>query len=135
MILATDIMKIISDLWSFQLSVVGIAISVTTLLFASHVGKSEAYQHVSKSKDINSKYLSIYLSNGIKTYKQLNTKILAILIATSILFLYTTVTKYVTNECLLFWMCVVDLLLTVALMIWVVCVMFSIYRQYRQDTK
>ena len=117
------------------MSVVGIAISVTTLLFASHVGKSEAYQHVSKSKDINSKYLSIYLSNGIKTYKQLNTKILAILIATSILFLYTTVTKYVTNECLLFWMCVVDLLLTVALMIWVVCVMFSIYRQYRQDTK
>lgn len=117
------------------MSVVGIAVSVMTLLFASHVGKAEAYQHVSKSKDINSEYLSIYLSNGIKAYKQLNSKIVAILILSGLLFLYTTITKYISNECVLFWMCVVDLLLTVALVIWAVYVMIKVYRQYRQDTK
>ena len=134
MIPATDITRIVSDLWSFQLSIVGIAVSMMTLLFASHVGKAEAFQHVSKSKDINSEYLSIYLSNGIKTYKQLNSKIVAILILSGLLFLYTTITKYISNECVLFWMCIVDVLLTVTLAIWAVCVMIKVYRQYRKDT-
>ena len=134
MIPATDITRIVSDLWSFQLSIVGIAVSMMTLLFASHVGKAEAFQHVSKSKDINSEYLSIYLSNGIKTYKQLNSKIVAILILSGLLFLYTTITKYISNECVLFWMCIVDVLLTFTLAIWAVCVMIKVYRQYRKDT-
>mgnify|MGYP003390755041 CR=1 FL=1 len=127
--------NIISDLWSYQLSIVGVAVSVMTLLFASHVGKAEAYQHVSKNKDINSKNLSICLSNGIKAYKKLNWKIVRVLTFSVILFLYTSIVKYICNEDICFWLGILDIIFSIALSIWIVCVISKVNGQYKKDTK
>ena len=127
---------ITSDLWSFQLSVIGVAISVLTLLFASHVGKAEAYQHVSKRKaDINDEFLSIYLSNGIKTYKKLSGQILYLLVTTLVGFLFTTIIKYLESGCLKYWLTIVDILLTALILVWSICLVVSVYNQYKKETK
>lgn len=127
--------SILSDLWSIQLSVIGIAVSVMTLLYASHVGKAEAYQHIKRRKNINDEFLSIYLSNGIDSYKKLNGKIVRILIVSCVLFIFTMVVKYVTHENTLLWLGIADMLLSVALVVWIVCVMVGVFKQYKQETK
>ena len=126
---------IVADLWCIQLAIIGIVMSVFALLFASHVGKVEAYQHVSKKQDINSEYLSVYLANGIKTYKKLNNKIVAILVAASLLFVYTAIIKYLTCKCVVLWMLIIDFVLTVALLVWIICVISSVCKQYKRETK
>ena len=127
--------NIVNDLWSIQLSIIGISVSVMALLFASHVGKVEAYRHISKSKDINNELMSIYLSNGMKTYQQLNNKIVAVFITSCILFLYSCVVKYISCEAVVFWMGFADMLLTVALIVWTACVIMCIVGQYKKETK
>lgn len=126
---------IVADLWSIQLAIIGIAVSVMALLFALHLGKAETYHHISKSKDINDELMSIYLSKGMKTYQQLNSKIVAIFIYSSFLFLYSSVVKYINCETVVFWMGFADLLLTVALIVWTVCVIMCVARQYKKETK
>lgn len=126
---------IVADLWSIQLAIIGIAVSVMALLFASHVGKVEAHRHISKSKEINNKLMSIYLSNGIKTYQQLNSKIVAVFITSCILFLYSSVVKYISCEIVVFWMGLSDLLLSITLVVWAVCVIMIVVRQYKKETE
>ena len=123
-----------ADLWSIQLTIIGIAVSVMALLFASHVGKVEAHRHISKSKDINNELMSIYLSNGIKTYQQLNIRIVAVFIASCILFLYSCIVKYIGCETVVFWMGLTDLLFSIVLIVWAVCVIMNVVKQYKKET-
>lgn len=133
--LTTQMPDIVADLWSIQLAVIGIAVSVMALLFASHVGKVEAHRHISKSKDINNELMSIYFSNGIKTYKQLNSKIVAVFITSCVLFLYSSVVKYISCETMVLWTGLADLLLTIALIGWKVCVIMKVVGQYKKETE
>lgn len=128
--------NILADIWSLQLSVVGIAVSVITLLFASHVGKAETYQHVSKRKvDVNDEYLGIYLQNGMKTYRRLSSQILWLLVVTMLAFVYTTVVKYIDYGCSKKWMALVDAVLTIVILMWSVCIVVRVYKQYKNETK
>lgn len=131
----TQMPDIMADLWNIQLAIIGIAVSVMALLFASHVGKVETHRHISKSKEINNELMSIYLINGIKTYKQLNGKIVAIFIASCVLFLYSSVVKYISHETVVFWMGLADLLFTIALVVWTVCVIMKVVEQYKKETE
>lgn len=133
--LTTQMPDIVADLWSIQLAVIGIAVSVMALLFASHVGKVEAHRHISKSKDINNELMSIYFSNGIKTYKQLNSKIVVVFITSCVLFLYSSVVKYISCETMVLWTGLADLLLTIALIGWKVCVIMKVVGQYKKETE
>lgn len=125
---------IVADLWNIQLAIIGIAVSVMALLFASHVGKIEAHRHISKGKDINNELMSIYLSNGIKAYQQLNSKIVAVFRASCILFLYSIVVKYIRHETVVFWMGLADLVFAIVLIVWTVCVIMNVVRQYKKET-
>lgn len=126
---------ILADLWSIQLAIIGIAVSVMALLFASHVGKVETHRHISKSKEINNELMSIYLTNGIKIYKQLNGKIVAVFIASCVLFLYSSVVKYISHETVVFWMGLADLLFTIVLIVWIVCVIMKVVEHYRKESE
>lgn len=133
--LMSQMPDIVADLWSVQLAIIGIAVSVMTLLFASHVGKVETFRHICKSKDINNELMSIHLSNSMKTYQQLNSKIVAVFIISSILFLYSSVVKYISCETVIFWMGFSDMLLTVALIVWTAWVIMRVVGQYKKETK
>ena len=126
---------IVADLWSIQLSIIGIAISVMTLLFTSHVGKVEVFRHICKSKDINNELMSVYLSNGIRTYQQLNSKIVSVFTISCILFLYSSVVKYISSKTVVFWTGFADLFLTIALVVWTACVINNVVWQYKIETK
>lgn len=126
---------IISDLWNIQLSIIGITVSVMTLLFASHVGKAESYKHVCKSKEINEELLSIYLSNGMKIYKSLSNKALTTLIIFSVLFVYTTVLKYLSNASIVLWVGVADLLFSVGILVRTIYMIAKVVGQYKKETK
>lgn len=127
--------SIVNDLWTVQLSIIGIAVSVMALLFASHLGKVETQRHISKSKDINNELFSIYLSNGIKTLKLLNDKIVAVFFVACLLFVYSCVVKYVGCKAVLLWMGLADLLLTIGLIVWTFCVVMGVVRQYKEEVK
>lgn len=105
------------------------------LLFASLVGKVEAHRHISKSKEINNELMSIYLSNSIMTYQQLNSKIVAVFIASCFLFLYSSMVKYVSHNAVVFWMGLTDLLFTIFLIIWAVCVIMNVVGQYKKESE
>ena len=126
---------IVGDLWSFQLSIIGIAVSVMTLLFASHVGNVEAYNQIRKSKEINNQLYSINLSNSIKIYEKLNNKVLNILFYSCILFICSTIVKYISCKYLLFWMGLTDMLLTIILVIRTVLIIKNVVGQYKKETK
>lgn len=133
--LTTQMPDIVADLWSIQLAIIGIAVSVMALLFASHVGKVETHSHISKSKEINNELMSIYLTNGIKTYKQLNGKIVTVFIVSCVLLLYSSVVKYISHEAVVFWIGLADLLFTIALIVWTVCVILKVVEQYTKETE
>lgn len=133
--LATQMPSIVSDLWSIQLSLIGIAVSVMTLLFASHVDKVETYRHISKSKEINNVFLGISLSNGIKAFELLNRKIVVALFGACVLFGYSCVVKYINNVDVLMWMGGVDLLLTLGLITWTFRVVMSVVKKYKDEVK
>jgi len=133
--LMSQMPDIVADLWSIQLAIIGIAVSVMALLFASQVGKVETFHHIRKSKDINNELMSIYLSNGIRIYRQLNSKIVSVFITSCILFLYSSVVKYISCKTLVFWMGLADMLFTAVLIVWTVCVIMCVVRQYKKETK
>lgn len=133
--LTTQMPVIVADLWSIQLAIIGITVSVMTLLFASHVGKVEARRNISKSKEINNELIRIYLSNAIKTYQQLNSKIVSAFIFSCILFLYSSVVKYISCETVVFWMGLADLIFTMAIICWAVCVIMKVVGQYKKETE
>lgn len=126
---------IINDLWAIQLSIIGIAVSVMALLFASHIGKVEAQRHISRSKDINKELLSIYFSNGIKTFEKLNGKIIVVFIGACTLFVCSSVVKYVCCMAVLFWIGLADLLLTMGLVVWTYCVVNGVVSLYKEEVK
>ena len=130
---ADKVPVVLGDLWAFQLAVIGILVSVLTLLFASLVGNIESYNQVKDRVDINSQYLTTHLNNKKLIFKELNNKIIALFVCSSILFIYSTVAKFCEGDCLVFWLCFVDMLLTVALVIWSVIILFKIYRQYIKE--
>ena len=127
--------NVVADLWSIQLAIIGIAVSVMALLFASHVGKVEAHRHISKSKEINNELMSIILSNGINAYRQLNGKIVTIFIFSSLLFLYSCVVKYVDCKDVLLWLGLADLLLTIGLIVWTFLVILGVVSQFKEEVK
>lgn len=133
--LLAQIADIVDDLWSIQLAIIGIAVSVMTLLFTSHVGKVEAFRHICKSKDTNNELMSIYLSNGIRIYRQLNSKIVSVFTISCILFLYSSVVKYISNKTMVFWTGFADLFLTIALVVWTAYVIKNVVWQYKIEIK
>ena len=133
--LQQQMLNIVNDLWTVQLSIIGIAVSVMALLFASHLGKVEAQRHISKSKDINNELLNIYLFNGIKTLKLLNGKIVAVFVAACLLFVYSCVVKYVGCKEVLLWMGFADLLFSLGLIVWTFCVVIGVVKQYKEEVK
>lgn len=126
---------IIGDLWTVQLSLIGITVSVMALLFASHVGKVETHRHISKSKNINNELLSLYLLNGIKTFDRLNGKVVPVFICACCLFGYSCVVKYISCIDVLFWLGLADLLLTVVMLVWIFFVIMRVVRQYKEEVK
>ncbi len=133
--LMTQMVNIVADLWSIQLAIMGISVSVMTLLFALHVGKVETYRNICKSKDINNELKSIHLSNGMEIFQQLNSKIVVVLIVFCILFLYSSVVKYIDCESVRFWLGIADLLFTVAFIVWTVIVIKNVVLQHNIETK
>lgn len=126
---------VLVDLWAFQLAVIGILVSVLTLLFASLVGNIESYNKVKDRVDINSQYLTTHLDNKKMIFKLLGNRIVTLFVCSSILFIYSTVAKFCKGDCLVFWLCFVDMLLTVALVMWIVIFLVKVYRQYVKEAK
>lgn len=132
---ADKVPDVLGDLWAFQLAVIGILVSVLTLLFASLVGNVESYNQVKDREDINSQYLTSHLTNKKLIFKGLNNKIITLFVCLSLLFIYTFIAKYCKGDCLIFWLCFVDVLLTMALVVWMIILLVKVYHQYIKEAK
>lgn len=126
---------IINDLWSLHLSMIGVIVSVMTLIFSSLSSKVEelkAIENLAKSNDI---WRPTTISNIISRYKKLNRKLKCILISTTFLFVISFVLKYLPINFYSIIAILLDALLTIGLLIWIAIVAVGVYKEYQVETK
>lgn len=132
----TKLSCVISDLWSFQLAAIGILVSVATLLYASLSSKTEAKQITDASKTLEAKNHSVGLGNAIKQLQKLNVAVVKQIRNFGILFVCTTIFRYV-NYCHLLLSILFAILISVTLLVsyHTVKTLYETFNYYRHEAE
>lgn len=93
----TKLSCIIPDLWSFQLAVIGILVSVATLLYASLSGKTEAKRISDTLTTFEAQNHSVGLGNAIEQLQKLIVSVVKQIRNFGILFVFTTISRLIPN--------------------------------------
>lgn len=125
--------EFIGDLCSFYLALVGILVSVLTLILTSLVSKVEAKNAILNSKDINIVNQRIRYENEIKIFRSLNKKLLRLLLASALLCLMSYVVKELPNSVEITWPVIILGVLTLIFLFCLIKPAFLIYRKYLSD--
>ena len=132
----TKLSCIIPDLWSFQLAVIGILVSVATLLYASLSGKTESKQVSDTSKTLEAQNHSVGLGNAIKQLQKLNVAVVKQIRNFGILFAFTTIFRYV--PCCNIWLSityVIILAFTLLISYNTVRTLYGTFNYYRHEAE
>lgn len=124
---------LIGDLWSVHLAIMGILVSVITLLYTSLSSKVEEWKSIKKNKDYAQMQRSTALLNSIKTLRSLNRKVMWGLASTFILFIATTIFKYIPEGYFDYCLVVTDAILTIGTLVYVVYLVRGLYIHYQKE--
>jgi uncharacterized membrane protein HdeD (DUF308 family) len=135
---------ILNDLWHFHLIIIGIALSIFTLLYSFILNKIDELKAISEQIKIEgSKTNPILVQrerfavNYILRLKKINKGCILIFLISTMLFCVSWVTqRFVCNQCALFkkWVMLVMGILSILLCIYIVFQFFKIYKQYLYET-
>lgn len=123
-------MNIVNDLWSFQFGIMGILVSIMTLLYASLCSKVEEMKVMGKSDDFTVMNRTTALGNSIASLRKLNSQVIKALVGSLVLFVFSTVLKY----CIFCWLLTIDVVATLLLFTFCIYIAFRIYSQYQNET-
>ena len=126
--------SIIGDLWSVHLAIMGILVSVTTLLFASLSSKAEELDSIKNSTDYVLMNRATAVKNSIATFRKLNKQVMYGLIITFGLFTLSSALKYLPNSCITNCVAIVVAVFTICLMAYGIYLWHSVYSQYKKET-
>lgn len=124
---------IIGDLCSFHLALVGILVSVLTLLLASLVSKVEAMKAIANSNDINLVNKRIQYENEILTFRSMNRRLLRLLLASALLCLTSFIIKDLPKSVEITWPVIILCVLTIILFLCLIKPVFLIYQKYLSE--
>lgn len=123
----------INDLWNIQMGVIGICVSVITLLYSSLSTKVEEVKSIKDSKEYSLMNKKTALENSINTLRKANKQVIIGLISFSILFVFSTILKYMSIN-ILCWLIGGDAILTIIMLTYCIYLSYSIYSQYQKET-
>lgn len=122
-----------TDLASFQLALMGIMVSVLTLVFAIVVGKRDELRTLKPLNDTVAKNRKVALDNSLITLKSFCRHIILIIMVLLLLYIGTMVLDRVLCEeskCLISFF---DVVVTVGVLIWVVTISIVIWNKINKD--
>ena len=122
--------SITSDLWSLHLGIIGIFVSVMTLLYASLSSKVEELKILRVSEDFSIMNRATAVENSVKSLRKLNKLVAKILVCSFALFVVSTTLKY----CRIHWIVIGDVAATLILLFFCIYVAYKIYYQYQNET-
>ncbi len=126
--------SVIGDLWSVHLAIMGILVSVTTLLFASLSSKAEELDSIKNSTDYGLMNRATAVKNSIAIFRKLNKRAMYGLIITFGLFTLSSVLRYLPNSCVTNCLAIVDVVFTICLMAYGIYLWHGVYSQYKKET-
>lgn len=130
-----DIWKaLISDMWNFHLAIMGIMVSIITLLYASLCGKVEELNSIKKSEEYFLMNRSTAISNSIERLRKLNKQAMVGLVVFFCLFVLTTIIKYLPQGCITKWIVVINAIITIVFIFLGAKTALGIYSQYQKET-
>ena len=118
---------IICDVWSLSLGLIGIYMSIITMVFATLSSKVEEKRAIENSQDYRVMNHGIAVENSINTLRRFNRKVMYALGSTFLLFLLSTAAKFFTT-CWLIAICLMISLLLITCSIGLVYQLFSYYQ-------
>ena len=122
--------NITNDLWNFSVGMIGILVSVMTLLYASLSSKVEELTVLKKSKEYITMNRATAVERTVKALQRLNRQVIWLLAMSFVLFLLSTVLKYF-YVC---WLLMLDMILALLLIVLCVGLAYKIYSQYQNET-
>lgn len=122
--------NITNDLWSLSVGIIGILVSVMTLLYASLSSKVEELTILKKSKEYVTMNRATAVERTVKALQRLNRQVIWLLAMSFVLFLLSTILKYF-YVC---WLLMIDMILALLLIVLCVGLAYKIYSQYQNET-
>lgn len=122
--------NITNDLWSLSVGMIGILVSVMTLLYASLSSKVEELTVLKKSKEYVIMNRAMAVERTVKALQRLNRQVIKLLVMSFVLFLLSSVLKYF-YVC---WLLMLDVILALLLIAFCVGQAYRIYSQYQNET-
>ena len=122
--------NITNDLWSLSVGMIGILVSVMTLLYASLSSKVEELTILKKSKEYVTMNRATAVESTVKALQRLNRQVIWLLAMSFVLFLLSTILKYF-YVC---WLLMIDMILALLLIVLCVGLAYKIYSQYQNET-
>lgn len=125
---------LIDDMWNFHLAIMGIMVSIITLLYASLCGKVEELNSIKQSKEYVLMNRATAISNSVERLRKLNKQVMAGLVIFFCLFVLTTILKYLPQGCITKWIVVINAIITIGVLVFGVKIALGIYSQYQKET-
>lgn len=125
--------KIICDLWSLHLSIIGIIVSIMTLLFSSIYSKVDELKNYESSDDIHIMIRKTTLVNSISSFRDVNKKLKNVLLVTFFLFIISTILSYVELTLVVKVLISIVTIISVITIAWGVKIAIDTYKQYQKD--
>lgn len=123
----------IEDLWSVHLAIMGILVSVMTLLYATLSSKVEEMKCIKDSSDFTLMNRKTIVSNSIKALRLLNKKVMVALVGAFVLFVISSFLKYI--ECSYSGILVsIVAVFTLLLILGIAIIAYGVYAQYQKET-
>ena len=125
--------SLIGDVWNVHLVIMGILVSVMTLLYASLSSKVEELNSIKQSKEYVLMNRATAIRNSINRLRQLNKKVMIGLTFSFCLFVLTTIIKNLPEGCIIKWITVFITIITIGLITLGVKLAYDIYSQYQTE--
>ena len=125
--------SLIDDMWNFHLAIIGIFVSMMTLVYASLCGKVEELNSIKQSKEYALMNRATAISNSIERLRKLNKQIMIGLIISFCLFVLTTIIKYILDGCIIKWIVGFNAIITIILLVFGINLAHNIYSQYKKE--
>lgn len=125
--------SLVGDVWNIHLAIMGILVSVMTLLYASLSGKVEELNSIKQSEEYALMNRATAISNSIERLRNLNKRVMIGLVISFCLFVLTTIIKYLPEGCITMWVAAFIVFITLGLFIYGIILAYDIYSQYQKE--
>ena len=122
-----------SELASFQLALMGIMVSVLTLVFAIVVGKRDELRTLKSINDSPVRNRKVALENSLDSLTSFCRQIIIIIVVVLLLYLGSMVLNGVASEDYEWFATIIDAIVSAGVLVWIVVISIIIWNKVNKD--